>query len=97
MTAKQEKAFKVTLDLDKDPARITVEPNMPPAAHYRWNINTAARMIVEHPSDNAVYLAVYRTHKDMLRRRGIPEEALEEGDKRLLKRVELGVKAKLNR
>jgi hypothetical protein len=78
----------IEIDNTKQIPKLTLDFNMSPAVHYKWNIVEAARTLVEKPEDRKITLMVYKIHKDILRGKGISEEALERGDKRLTKRVE---------
>jgi|GEM_PF-1814955 hypothetical protein len=92
MTTTYRKLATVGIDSTTQIPKIDIEFNMPPAVHYRWNIVSAARTLVEKPEERELTLMVYNIHKKILRGSGVSEEALERGDKRLIKRVEMYVK-----
>jgi hypothetical protein len=55
-----------------------------PEEHYLWNIQNAARVILNRPQEQEITLEVYELHKTYLRNTGFSEERLRQSDDLLL-------------
>ena len=89
-TKAKHRKMEVAIDVtNPELPRIEVNFNMSPAYHYKWAIIRTARAIVRNPRYYQIATAAFECHKDMLRNKGVSEDALKRADELLVERVDL--------